>query len=126
MEALNSGGERQTALLADSGDPWPRRGSGSGGVSTVISNRHRRKDTFQLQAEVARLNGGHRATGRTTRPCGTGTRVAGRKRSGGITRVPEGKAEAIRKKIAAGGETDGAITQEAAAGDPESPEPAGE
>src|SRR3984957_119227 len=27
-------------------------------LATVLSNRHRRKDTLQLQAEVARLNGG--------------------------------------------------------------------
>ena len=27
-------------------------------LTTVLSNRHRRKDTLQLRAEVARLNGG--------------------------------------------------------------------
>jgi S1-C subfamily serine protease len=76
------------------------------GVSTVISNRHSRKDTLQLKAEIARLNGGVMQQGELL------SRVEKERASldaGAAAETRESlkaQTEAIRKKIAASGETD--------------------
>jgi len=57
VEAL-SGAQNANGALAGSGNFWSQRGSGSGGTRDGYSNRHSRKETVQLKAEVARLNGG--------------------------------------------------------------------
>jgi len=76
-------------------------------LATVISNRHGRKETLQLKAEVARLNGGmlqqeellrraEQARASLTASDATGTRESLKAQS-----------EEIRKKMAANGDTDG-------------------
>src|SRR5882672_8889351 len=74
---------------------------------TVISNRHSRKDTLQLKAEVARLNGGILQQGELlrraeqTRASLTASDVSGTRDS------LKAQTEEIRKKMAANGDTDG-------------------
>src|SRR6202011_281150 len=75
-------------------------------LATIISNRHSRKDTLQLKAEVVRLNGGILQQGELLRR-------AEQARASLITSDASGTRESlkvqtaeIRKKIAADGDTD--------------------
>jgi S1-C subfamily serine protease len=76
------------------------------GLSTAISNRHSRKDTLQLKAEIARLNGGLLQQGELL------SRVEQERASLSASAVAGTRAslmaqtEAIRKKIAASGDAD--------------------
>jgi S1-C subfamily serine protease/DNA-binding NarL/FixJ family response regulator len=75
-------------------------------LATVISNRHSRKDTLQLKAEVARLNGGILQQGELLRRAEearaslTASDVLGTRES------LKAQTEEIRKKMAAHGDTD--------------------
>ncbi len=76
------------------------------GVSTVISNRHSRKDTLQLKAEVARLNGGLLQQGELLDRVEKERASLDASAAAGTRESLRAKTEAIRKEIAAGGETD--------------------
>jgi S1-C subfamily serine protease len=75
-------------------------------LATVISNRHSRKDTLQLKAEVARLNGGLLQEGELLR------RAEQARDSLNASNVPatreslKAKTEEIRKKMATDGKAD--------------------
>jgi serine protease Do len=76
------------------------------GVSTVISNRHSRKDTLQLKAEIARLNGGLLQQGELLDRVEKERASLDASAAAGTRESLKAKTEAIRKEIAAGGETD--------------------
>ncbi len=76
------------------------------GVSTVISNRHSRKDTLQLKAEIARLNGGLLQQGELLDRVEKDRASLDASAAAGTRESLKAKTEAIRKEIAAGGETD--------------------
>ena len=76
------------------------------GVSTVISNRHSRKDTLQLKAEIARLNGGLLQQGELLDRVEKDRASIDASAAAGSRESLKAKTEAIRKEIAAGGETD--------------------
>ena len=76
------------------------------GVSTVISNRHSRKDTLQLRAEIARLNGGLMQQGELLRRVEEERASLSANAAEGTRETLKAKSEAIRKKIAANGDTD--------------------
>ena len=76
------------------------------GVSTVISNRHSRKDTLQLKAEIARLNGGLLQQGELLSRVEQ-DRASLKASDAGATRESlKAKTVAIRKRIAASGDAD--------------------
>jgi S1-C subfamily serine protease/DNA-binding response OmpR family regulator len=73
-------------------------------LATVISNRHSRKDTLQLKAEVAQLNGGLSRQGELLRRA---EQVRASLTTSDATRESlKAQSEEIRKKIAADGDTD--------------------
>src|SRR5277367_2274441 len=77
-------------------------------LATVLSNRHRRKDTLQLQAEVARLNGGIVQQSELLRRAeqaraGLAASEAAEKRE-----ALKAQSDEIRQKIADAGDADGA------------------
>ncbi len=76
------------------------------GLSTAISNRHSRKDTLQLKAEIARLNGGllqqSELLGRVEKERASLDASAG----AGTRESLKAQTQAIRKKIAASSEGD--------------------
>ena len=76
------------------------------GVSTVISNRHSRKDTLQLRAEIARLNGGLMQQGELLRRVEEERASLSANAAEGTRETLKAKSEAIRKKIAANGDAD--------------------
>jgi S1-C subfamily serine protease/DNA-binding NarL/FixJ family response regulator len=76
------------------------------GVSTVISNRHSRKDALQLRAEIARLNGGLMQQGELLKRVEEERASLSANTAEGTRESLKAKTEAIRKKIAAGGDTD--------------------
>ncbi len=76
------------------------------GVSTVISNRHRRKDTLQLKAEIARLNGGLLQEGELLGRVEKERASLDASAAAGTRESLKAKTEAIRREIAASGETD--------------------
>jgi S1-C subfamily serine protease/DNA-binding NarL/FixJ family response regulator len=76
------------------------------GVSTVISNRHSRKDALQLRAEIARLNGGLMQEGELLRRVEEQRASLSANTAEGTRESLKAKTEAIRKQIAAGGDTD--------------------
>lgn len=76
------------------------------GVSTVISNRHRRKDTLQLKAEIARLNGGLLQEGELLDRVEKDRASLEASGAAGTRESLKAKTEAIRKEIAAGGDAD--------------------
>jgi S1-C subfamily serine protease/DNA-binding NarL/FixJ family response regulator len=76
------------------------------GVSTVISNRHSRKDTLQLRAEIARLNGGIMQQGELLRRVEQERASLSANTAEGTRESLKAQTEAIRKKIAANGDAD--------------------
>jgi S1-C subfamily serine protease/DNA-binding NarL/FixJ family response regulator len=76
------------------------------GVSTVISNRHSRKDALQLRAEIARLNGGLMQQGELLKRVEEERASLSANTAEGTRESLKAKTEAIRKKIAAGGDAD--------------------
>ena len=76
-------------------------------LATVISNRHSRKDTLQLKAEVARLNGGILQQGELLRRAEQARASLTTSGALGTRESLQAQTEEIRKKIAADGNTDG-------------------
>jgi len=74
---------------------------------TVISNRHSRKDTLQLKAEVARLNGGVLQQGELLRRAEQARASLTASDASGTRDSLKAQTEEIRKKMAADGDTDG-------------------
>jgi S1-C subfamily serine protease/DNA-binding response OmpR family regulator len=75
-------------------------------LATIISNRHSRKDTLQLKAEVARLNGGLLQQGELARRAQL-ERDSLNATNGPVTREAlRAQTEQIRKKIATDGDGD--------------------
>ena len=75
-------------------------------ISTVISNRHSRKETLQLRAELARLNGGLLQEDELLRRADQVRTSLSASDTSGTRESLKAQTEAIRKKIAAGGGTD--------------------
>jgi S1-C subfamily serine protease/DNA-binding NarL/FixJ family response regulator len=77
------------------------------GLVTVISNRHSRKDTLQLKAEVAQLNGGILQQAEFLRRAEQARASLGANGASGTRESLKAQTEEIRKKIAADDGTDG-------------------
>ncbi len=77
-------------------------------LATVISNRHSRKDTLQLKAEVARLNGGILQQEELLRRAEQARAALPASDVSGTRESLKAQTEEIRKKMAAGGDADGA------------------
>jgi S1-C subfamily serine protease len=76
-------------------------------LATVISNRRSRKDTLQLKAEVARLNGGLLQQGELMRRAEQARASLSASDASGARESLKAQTEEIRKKIAADGDTGG-------------------
>ena len=76
--------------------------------STVLSNRHRRKDTLQLQAEVARLNGGIVQQAELLRRAEQARAALAASEATETREALKAQSEQLRQKIADGGDSDGA------------------
>jgi len=76
-------------------------------LATVISNRHSRKDTLQLKAEVARLNGGILEQEDLLRRAEQARTSLIASDASGTRESLKAQTEEIRKKMAAGGNADG-------------------
>src|SRR6266852_3526242 len=74
---------------------------------TVISNGHNRKETLQLKAEVARLNGGILQQGELQRRAEQARASLAASDASGPRESLKAQTEEIRKKIAANGDTNG-------------------
>ncbi len=74
---------------------------------TVISNRHSRKDTLQLRAEVARLNGGILQQGELLRRAEQARASLTASDTSATRETLKAQTKEIRKKIAADGDADG-------------------
>src|SRR6266851_1683148 len=74
---------------------------------TVISNRHERKDTLQLKAEVARLNGGILQQGELQRRTEQARASLTASDTSATRETLKAQTKEIRKKIAADGDADG-------------------
>jgi len=75
-------------------------------LATVISNRHSRKDTLQLKAEVVRLNGGILEQGELLRRAEQARASLTASDASGTRESLKVQTAEIRKKIAADGDTD--------------------
>ena len=75
-------------------------------LTTVISNRHSRKETLQLKAEVARLNGGILQQGEPSRRAGQARASLTASDVSETRESLKAQTKEIRKKIAADGDTD--------------------
>jgi S1-C subfamily serine protease len=75
--------------------------------STVLSNRHRRKDTLQLQAEVARLNGGIVQQAELLRRAEQARAAFASSEATETREALKAQSEELRQKIADGGDSDG-------------------
>jgi S1-C subfamily serine protease len=76
-------------------------------LATVISNRHSRKDTLQLKAEVARLSGGILEQEDLLRRAEQARASLTASDASGTRKSLKAQTEEIRKKMAAGGNADG-------------------
>jgi S1-C subfamily serine protease/DNA-binding response OmpR family regulator len=76
-------------------------------LATVLSNRHRRKDTLQLQAEVARLNGGIVQQGQLLRRAEQARASLAASEAAETREALKAQSEELRQKIADGGDADG-------------------
>src|SRR6267154_285872 len=74
---------------------------------TVISSRHERKDTLQLKAEVARLNGGILQQGELQRRAEQARASLTASEASGPRESLKAQTEEIRKKMAADGDSNG-------------------
>ena len=77
------------------------------GLVMVISNGHNRKETLQLKAEVARLNGGILQQGELQRRAEQARASLAASDASGPRESLKAQTEEIRKKIAANGDTNG-------------------
>src|SRR3982075_210826 len=75
-------------------------------LATVVSNRHSRKDTLQLKAEVVRLNGGTLQQGELLRRAEQARVSMTASDASGTRESLEVQTPEVRKKIAADGDTD--------------------
>jgi S1-C subfamily serine protease len=75
-------------------------------LATIISNRHSRKDTLQLKAEVVRLNGGILQQGELLRRAEQARASLTASDASGTRESLKVQTAEIRKKIAADGDTD--------------------
>src|SRR5882762_11586512 len=75
-------------------------------LATVVSNRHSRKDTLQLKAEVVRLNGGILQQGELLRRAEQARASLTASDASGTRESLKLQTAEIRKKIAADGDTD--------------------
>src|ERR1700680_1401834 len=75
-------------------------------LATIISNRHSRKDTLQLKAEVGRLNGGILEQGDLLRRAEQARASLTASDASGTRESLKVQTAEIRKKIAADGDTD--------------------
>jgi len=75
-------------------------------LATIISNRHSRKDTLQLKAEVVRLNGGILEQGALLRRAEQARASLTASDASGTRESLKVQTAEIRKKIAADGDTD--------------------
>src|ERR1700734_953823 len=76
-------------------------------LATVLSNRHRRKDTLQLQAEVARLNGGIVQQGELLRRAEQARASLAASQAAETREALKAQSDEIRQKIADAGDADG-------------------
>jgi S1-C subfamily serine protease/DNA-binding response OmpR family regulator len=76
-------------------------------LGTIVSNRHRRKDTLQLQAEVARLNGGFVQQGELLRRAEQARASLAASDASKTRASLKQQAEGIRKQMAVSSDTDG-------------------
>jgi S1-C subfamily serine protease len=74
---------------------------------SVISNRHERKDTLQLKAEVAKLNGGILQQGELQRRAEQARASLSASDASGPRESLKAQTQEIRKKLAADGDTNG-------------------
>jgi S1-C subfamily serine protease len=77
-------------------------------LATVLSNRHRRRDTLQLQAEVARLNGGIVQQSELLRRTEQARAALAASEAAETREALKAQSEELRQKIADGGDSDGA------------------
>ena len=77
------------------------------GLATVLSNRHRRKDTLQLQAEVARLNGGIVQQSELLRRAEQARASLAASQAAETREALKAQSDEIRQKIANSGDADG-------------------
>jgi S1-C subfamily serine protease len=77
-------------------------------IATVISNRHSRKDTLQLRAEVAQLNGGILQQGELLRRAEQARVTLTASDASGTRESLKAQTAEIRRKIAADGDGNGA------------------
>jgi S1-C subfamily serine protease len=77
-------------------------------LATMLSNRHRRKDTLQLRAEVARLNGGILQQGELLRRAEQARASLDASEAAETRAALKAQSEELRQKIADGGDADGA------------------
>jgi S1-C subfamily serine protease/CheY-like chemotaxis protein len=82
------------------------------GLTTVLSNRHRRKDTLQLQAEVARLNGGIVQQSELLRRAEQARASLAASEAAETREALKAQSDEIRQKIADAGDADGAALKE--------------
>jgi S1-C subfamily serine protease/CheY-like chemotaxis protein len=78
------------------------------GLATVLSNRHRRRDTLQLQAEVARLNGGIVQQSELLRRAEQARASLAASQAAETREALKVQSDEIRQKIADAGDADGA------------------
>jgi S1-C subfamily serine protease len=78
-----------------------------GALTTVLSNRHRRKDTLQLQAEVARLNGGIVQQGELLRRAEQARASLDASEAAETREALKAQSKELRQRIADGGDSDG-------------------
>jgi S1-C subfamily serine protease len=78
-----------------------------GTIVTVISSRHSRKETLQLKAEVAQLNGGLLQQGELLRRAAQARASLSASDASGTRESLKAQTEEIRKKMVADSETDG-------------------
>jgi S1-C subfamily serine protease/DNA-binding NarL/FixJ family response regulator len=76
-------------------------------LATVLSNRHRRKDTLQLQAEVARLNGGIVQQGELIRRAEQARASLDASEAAETREALKAQSDELRQKIADAGDADG-------------------
>jgi S1-C subfamily serine protease/DNA-binding NarL/FixJ family response regulator len=80
-------------------------------LTTVLSNRHRRKDTLQLRAEVARLNGGIVQQGELLRRAEQARASLDASEAAETRKALKAQSEELRQKIA-DGDDGGALKQQ--------------
>jgi S1-C subfamily serine protease len=78
-----------------------------GALTTILSNRHRRKDTLQLQAEVARLNGGIMQQGELLRRAEQARASLDASEAAETREALKAQSKELRQRIADGGDSDG-------------------